>query len=209
MKNAEKARLTELVQLAVVNLTVAHPQIRNRIQKCAEKYSPTNLDRFRDLAEIAWWLIAVDAQSDAIQILDALCEVNDEYYWMFQALASAFATRSWLHTRAGESVQRIADAERAFDWFNREPNAKQVTKKEIQQNLKRFDDWMDRAINEKGVIHATQVLSHALRVLVIYQQFARCDFEPARSIEPHEYGDRIATALTMLRERLDGWGDTK
>ena len=49
------------------------------------------------MGELVWWLIAIGETADAMRLLDGLCELDDEYYWMFQALASSFAARAWLH----------------------------------------------------------------------------------------------------------------
>ena len=97
-----------------------YPALRERVERCAAKYSPINATQFRELAEMVWWLIALEEHGDALRLLDAMCEVDDESYWMFHALASAFATRAWLHARNEGVAQSNDDANRAAAWLGRE-----------------------------------------------------------------------------------------
>lgn len=99
MKQSEKLRLIKVTQNAISRIGNVHPEIRARANKYGVKFSPTNKTKFREICEIAWCLIATDAKTDAMRLLDALCELDDEYYWMFHHLASAFATRAWLHSK--------------------------------------------------------------------------------------------------------------
>src|SRR5262245_42819994 len=104
MKQTEKQRLTGITRKAVERIAGGHPQIKAYAEKAATKFSPTNAKTYRELSEIVWWLIAADAGEDAMALLDALCEVEDEYYWMFDALASSFATRAWLHSKQKDAA---------------------------------------------------------------------------------------------------------
>lgn len=114
MKQPEKQRLTDLTRKAVRRFVNEHKPIKIRAEKVAAKFSPTNADQFRQLSEIVWWLIAVEAFEDAMGLLDALCEVDDEYFWMFHALASSFATRAWLHSNQKQAAAARADAKVAL-----------------------------------------------------------------------------------------------
>jgi hypothetical protein len=205
MTKEEKLRLIGLTRTALAEIECAHPQIRARADKSAAKFSPTNAEQFRNLGEIVWCLIATDAKTDAMRLLDALCEHNDEYYWMFDALASAFATRAWLHSNRKDSAKSLSDAKAALEWIERDPNPKPVTRSEVIATLKRFDEWINRADKEKGVVTAVHVLSHALRVLVIYQQLAKAGCSAAKSIPSREYNTRISAGLIKLRHRIDAW----
>jgi hypothetical protein len=59
------------------------------------------MEQVREVAEICWWLIAIGRDKDAIPLLDALCQIDDDIYWMYEAMGSAFATRAWLHEQHG------------------------------------------------------------------------------------------------------------
>jgi hypothetical protein len=205
MKQTEKRRLTAITRKAVERIAPGHPQIKIHAEKAAEKFSPTNAEQFRKLSEIVWWLIAVDAREDAMGLLDALCEVDDEYYWMFHALASAFATRAWLHSKQKCAAAARIDAKAALGWIHRDPNAKAITKQEVAGAVKRFDDWLDRADSEKGTVTALQVLSHAMRVLVMYQQFAKAGDPAAKNVHSRDVTTRLESGIKKLRDRIDAW----
>jgi hypothetical protein len=49
------------------------------------------------------------------------------------------------------------------------------------------------------------VLSHALRVLVMYQQFAKAGDPAAKAIPSREYTSRMNLGLRELRRRIEGW----
>jgi hypothetical protein len=151
---------------------------------------------------MVWWLIAMEERRDALRLLDVLCELDDQYYWMFQALASVFATRAWLHAQNKSFAQSADDANRVAEWLRREPNAKPITKKETQANLRRFGDWVARAENERGDVTAANVLAHALRVLVIYDRLAAGGCQAAQVVPAAEYESKIQDALVQLRDRL-------
>jgi hypothetical protein len=204
MKQAEKQRLTALAREAVENLTCAE-KLKQRVAKIAGRYSPTNAEQYRKLAEVVWWLIAVDCDEDALAVLDALCEVNDESFWMFHALASALATRSWIRAKRGEKAAARADAQAALGWIERDPNPKAITQSEVRGALERFDGWLERAAGERGTVTTLQVLSHALRVLVMYSQFAVAGDPASKAIPAREFATRMDAALLELRRRMDGW----
>jgi len=205
MKQSEKQRLTALTRDAAARITGGPPKIKEYAEKAAAKYSPTNAGTYRTLAEIAWWLIAADAIEDALLLLDALCELDDEYYWMFHALGSAFATRAWLHARRKEAVAARDDAGSALQWIHRDPNAKAITESEVRGALKRFDDWLARAEREKGAMRALSVTSHAMRVLVMYQQFAKAGDPAAKVVAANEYAKRLNSGVQELRRRIESW----
>jgi hypothetical protein len=204
MNTAEKKRLIGLVQAAVADWKSVAPPIHERAQKLAAKYSPTNAAIFRDLSEIAWWLIATDALDEAAGLLDALCEVNDNLYWMPHALASAHATRAWVHGRRGDRKLSSQDAQAVLRCLERDINYKPVNKREALGAVKRFDGWLDRVEeHEAGApMRAASVLAHALRVLAIYQQLARAGCAAAKVLTPLEYRKRIEAAVRELRDRL-------
>jgi hypothetical protein len=205
MTKDEKLRLTNLTRAALTGIACEHPRIRAWADKCAAKFSPTNADQFRTIGELVWSLIAIDAATDALRLLDALCETDDELYWMFEALASAFATRAWLHSKNKAPAKSSSDAKTALGWLQRDPNPRPVTQAEVAGALKRFDGWVDRADKEKGHVTAVQVLSHALRVLVIYQQLAKAGCDAAKAVPWREYNTRISAGLARLRQRLDAF----
>jgi hypothetical protein len=205
MNAAEKKRLTSLVPAAVAKWPSVAPPIRERAQKLAAKYSPTNATSFRDLSEVAWWLIAVDALDEAIRLLDALCAVNDKLYWMPQALASAHASRAWAHGQRGDRKLSSQDARSVLRCLEQDPNYKPVTKREASNALKRFDGWLDRERRDesRAPLRAACVLAHALRVLVLYQQLAKADCPGAQGVTPPEYRKRMEAGLLRLRDRLE------
>jgi hypothetical protein len=205
MKQSEKHRLTGLTRIAVERIASGHPEIRARAKKAAAKFSPTNAEKFKELSEIVWWLIAVEAIDDAMGLLDALCEVNDEYYWMFHALASSFATRAWLHLKQKNATAALTDARTALQWIHRDPNAKAITIDEVRGSIKRFDGWLARADSERGTVTALHVLSHALRVLVMYQQFARAGDTAAKGIASQDFITRLDSGIRKLRLRIEAW----
>src|SRR5947209_14849058 len=145
MKQAEKQRLTALTRDAIAKLSACPPKVKEHAEKVAARYSPTNAEQYRRLSEIVWWLIAVDCVEDALGLLDALCQVDDEYYRMFHALGSAFATRAWLRARHEQTPAARQDARTALRWIGRDPNPKVITESEVRGALERFDGWMDRA----------------------------------------------------------------
>jgi hypothetical protein len=187
---------------AVGSLEISELKIRERIEKQSAKYTPTSYDRFREISEFVWWLIAWDAKADALRILNAMCELDDDTYWVFQALASALATRAWLYVEMGEEEQSLIDAQSALEWLKQEPNFKAITKAEIEDGLKRFDQWMERALSERGHATAAHVISHALRVLIIYQQIGKAGCQPAQSFRQEEFTARMESALAELKNRL-------
>jgi len=182
MKQSEKQRLMARIRDAVARMTVGNPRIKERAEKAAAKFSPTNAERYRTLSEIVWWLIAADCGEDAMALSGALCEVDDEYYWMFHALGSAFATRAWLNTKHNRAAAARDDARTALRWIHRDPNAKAITKSEARGALERFDGWLARAASEKGAMTALHVMSHAMRVLVMYRQFAKAGDPAAKAV---------------------------
>jgi len=205
MKQSEKLRLTKLTRDVIGSFHSVHPEIKVRAEKCAAKYSPTNAEKFKELAEIVWWLIATDAKADAMRLLDALCEVDDEYYWMFHALASLFATRAWLHATQDDLLASQNDAKTALIWVQRDPNPKPITETEVAQAIQRYDGWLNCVDNEKGAATAVQAISHALRVLVMYQQFANAGCLAAKSVPSQEFTTRIDSGISKLRQRIESW----
>jgi hypothetical protein len=205
MKQTEKQRLTGITRKAVERIASGHPQIKAYAEKAATKFSPTNAEQYRKLSEIVWWLIAADAGEDAMALLDALCEVDDEYYWMFHALASSFATRAWLHSKQKDAAAARTDARTALRWIHRDPNAKAITKDEVRGSIKRFDGWLDRAASERGTVTALHVLSHAMRVLVMYQQFAKAGDPAAKCVTSRDFTTRLDSGVRRLRHRIDTW----
>ena len=202
MKQAEKQRLAKLTRGAIERMS-DRSQIRVRAKKIGCKYSPTNADNYRELSEIVWWLIAANSYSDAMRLLDALCEVDDDLYWMFHALASSFATRAWLHARLKNRTASLSDAQAALRWIHRDPNPRPITKAEVSNSIKRFDEWLERADGENGSVTAAKVLSHALRVLVIYQQLAKGGDAAAKSVPSRDFNFRLNSAIKKLRTRID------
>ena len=205
MKQAEKQRLTDCTRDAINAFSCDKREIKSRAEKVALKFSPTNAAKFRELSEIVWWLIAVGSYSDALRLLDALCEIEDEYYWMFHAMASAFATRAWLKSKLKMPIEARHDAKTALAWIHRDPNPKAITKSEIDTSLKRFDSWLDRADSEIGIVTAMQVLSHALRVLVMYQQFGKAGDPASKNVPAREFTVRLNSGIGRLKSKLDTW----
>jgi hypothetical protein len=205
MNQTEKQRLTGITRKAVERIASGHAQIKTHAEKAAAKFSPTNAEQFRKLSEIVWWLIAADAREDAMALIDALCEVDDEYYWMFHALASSFATRAWLHAKQKNAAAARTDAKTALHWIHRDPNAKAIAQDEVRGAIKRFDDFINRADNEKGTATALQVLAHAMRVLVMYQQFAKAGDAAAKGVESREFTSRLDSGIKKLRDRIAAW----
>jgi hypothetical protein len=205
MKQAEKQRLTDCAREAINDIVCDHREIKSRAQKVGLRFSPTNADKFRELSEIVWWLIAVESYQDAMRLLDALCEIEDEYYWMFHAMASTFATRAWLNSRLKKTSEARHDAKKALAWILRDPNPKPITKLEIDKSLNRFDDWLERADNETGTVTAIQVLSHALRVLVMYQQFGKAGDPATKNVPVREFTIRLNSAIERLKSKLLAW----
>jgi hypothetical protein len=138
-------------------------------------------------------------------LLDALCAVNDDYFWMFHALASAFATRSWLNAKQGHATAARGDARTALRWIHRDPNAKAITEDEVRGALERFDGWLERAANEKGTVTALRVTSHAMRVLVMYQQLRKAGDPACKGIPSREFTSRLAAGLQELRRLVVTW----
>jgi hypothetical protein len=204
MKQSEKQRLAALTREAVAAIS-GSPKIKEYAEKAAAKFSPTNAEQYRKLSEIVWWLIAINRAEDAMVLLNALCEVDDEYYWMFHALGSAFATRAWLHTKQDEDAAAREDAQTALHWIQRDPNAKAITKSEINGALERFDGWLDRATGERGTMTALHVISHALRVLVMYHQFAKAGDPTAKAVRSREFTSRLDFGVRELRHRIESW----
>ncbi|MEZ6143687.1 MAG: hypothetical protein R3B84_24245 [Zavarzinella sp.] len=205
MKQAEKQRLTALTRDAVAQLTTCPSKVKEHAEKVAARYSPTNAEQYRKLSEIVWWLIAVDCVEDALGLLDAICEVDDNYYWMFHALGSAFATRAWLRARYEQVAAAREDALTALHWIGRDPNSKAITESEVRGALERFDGWLERAAGERGTVTALHVLSHALRVLVMYQQFAVAGDSAAKAIPPGEFTARLESGVQTLHRRINSW----
>ena len=203
MKQVEKKRLAALTQKAIRQIAKKHTEIKIRADKVGSRFSPTNADQYRELSEIVWWLIAVDAYSDAMRLLDALCEVDDEYYWMFHALASSFATRAWLHSKLKNATASRRDAKSALQWIHRDPNPKRITKTEVSDSIKSFDGWLDRAENDTGTVRALHVLSHAMRVLVMYQQFSKAGDAAARTVAAREFTSRLNSGIKKMRTRIE------
>lgn len=205
MKQSEKQRLTTITRGAVARITGSHPKIKEYAEKAAGKYSPTNAEHYRTLSEIVWWLIAVDSYKEAMSVLDALCEVDDEYYWMFHALASTFATRAWLHTKQKQAPAARGDARTALRWIHRDPNPKAITESEVCGAVLRFDDWLARAVEEKGTLTALHVISHAMRVLVMYQQFGKAGDSAAKSVRSRAFTTRLDSGVRELHRRIESW----
>ena len=205
MKRAEKERLTRITVDAIQRMDTTHPLIRAHADKIAAKFSPTNAGQFRTLSHVVWWLIANEEYAGAMALLDALCEIDEESYWTFHALASTFATRAWLHSRQKRAAAGRADAKAALRWIHRDPNPKAITKSEVKGAIKRFDAWLDRADREKGTLTALSVLAHGMRVLVMYQQFAKGGDVASRSFDPREFTTRLNLGIKKLRQRLDTW----
>lgn len=205
MQKAEKQRLTAVARDAVTQLSTCPPKVKEHAEKVVALYSPTNAEQYQKLSEIVWWLIAVDCVEDALRLLDALCEVDDEYYWMFHALGSAFATRAWLHAKHERAAAAREDARTALRWIGRDPNPKVITESEVRGALERFDGWLERAAGERGTVTALQVLSHALRVVVMYQQFGVAGDPAAKGVPSGEFTTRLESGVRELRRRIDGW----
>ena len=202
VKNAERKRLTVLMRDAVARLSSVPPKVRVRAEKAAAKYSPTNGEQYRDLAELTWLLIAAGCDDDAMGVLDALCEVDDKYYWMYDHIPLTFGTRAWLRTKIGDVDGSRDDARKVLEWLHRPKNAKPLTEADARDALKRFDIWLDRARNEKGAVTATHVLAHALRVLGAYEQCAAAGDPGAKSVESIDYSARMTTGVEELRRRI-------
>lgn len=205
MKKAEKQRLTTLVGEAAQGISCEHSLIKEHVARIASNYSPTNAEQYRSLSEIVWWLIAVGAHADAMRLLDAQCEVNDDYYWMFHALASSFATRAWLQSKHKHAAAARNDARTALEWIHRDPNPVVITKSEVNSSLERYDSWLSAADRDQGALNSLKVLSHALRVLVMYQQFAKAGDEAAKSVASRDYTTRLNSGVTKLRRQLEAW----
>jgi hypothetical protein len=205
MKMSEKQRLAGLTRAAVGRITGGHPKIMEHARKAAEKFSPVNAAHFRTLSEIVWWLIAADSGEEAMELLDALCEVDDEYYWMSHALASCFATRAWLNAKQKHAAAARGDARSALRWVHRDLNPKAITEKEVRGALKQFDGWLDRAAGERGTVTALRVTSHAMRVLVMYQQFAKAGDPASKSVPSREFTTRLDSGVQELRRLIDNW----
>jgi hypothetical protein len=203
MKQAEKQRLTALARDAASRLAACPPKVQEHAQRAADRYSPTNAKQYRKLSEIVWWLIAVDCVEGALGLLDALCEVEDGYYWMFHALGSAFATRAWLRAGQEQAVAALEDARTALRWIG--CDAKPITEPEVRGALERFDGWLERATGERGTVTALHVLSHALRVVVMYQQFAVAGDPAAKAVPSKEFTTRLESGVRELRRLIDGW----
>lgn len=200
MKTAEKQRLTQLVREATDSLSVTHPLVRDRLQRLAAKYSPTSFARFNEFADMVWWLIALNERDDAFRLLDALCEVDDDYYWMFEWMNYTFATRAWLHARARRPAKSAADAATAAAWLERDPNAKPVTRKQIRKCVKRATERI-HSDNTIGITTA-RVLSNALDLLVFCQQLAHTGCKAAQTVPIAEYDSLIEEGLTRLSKEL-------
>jgi hypothetical protein len=205
MKQAEKHRLTALTREAVTHLSSCPPQVKEHAEKVVARYSPTNAEQYRKLSEIVWWLIAVDCVEDALRLLDTLCEVDDEYYWMFHALGSAFATRAWLHAKHEQAAAAREDALTALRWIGRDPNPKAITESEVRGALERFDGWLEQAAAERRTTAALHDLAHALRVVVMYQQFGVAGDPAAKAVPSGEFTTRLESGVRELRRRIDGW----
>jgi hypothetical protein len=54
-------------------------------------------------------------------------------------------------------------------------------------------------------VTALNVLSHALRVLVMYQQFAVAGDPAAKSVPASEFTTRLESGIRELRRRIDAW----
>lgn len=199
MTKAEKLRLTERVQGAVVALDLEHALCRQYLDKSAAAFSPTNCNRFRDMLHGAWWLIALEAFDDARRLLDALCEVDDDFYWMFEWLASTFATRAWLSAQQGNTEASRADAEAVCRWLARDPNAKSPQVSEYRKALERCGTLYAAAEKETSAKSSASTLCTALILLVLYQQMAHARAE-------HEavshYDEHLTATRTLLKQKL-------
>ncbi|WP_184192255.1 hypothetical protein [Armatimonas rosea] len=191
--------MTERVQGEVAALRVENLLCRQYLAKSAAAFSPTNFNRFRDMLHGAWWLIALEAYDDAKRLLDALCEVDDDFYWMFEWLASTFATRAWLYSQQGNTEASQADAEAVCRWLARDPNAKPLRVAEYHKALERCDIWYTPAENDSSVKSSASMLCTALTLLVLYQQMAQARAEPE---EAQGYAERITVALALLKQKL-------
>lgn len=205
MKQAEKQRLMALTRDAVALISSSPPKIKEYAEKAAAKFSPTNAEQYRKLSEIVWWLIAVDRDQEAMGLLDALCEVDDEYYWMHHALGCAFATRAWLHAKQGQPAASKEDARTALRWIHSDPNAKPIAASEVRGAFERFDGWLECAAGERGAMTALDVISHAMRVLVMYQQFAEAGDPAAGTFPPDDFTTRLDSGVRELRLRIEKW----
>lgn len=205
MKLIEKQRLTALVRTAVDRISDDRSQIKTRALKAAAKYSPTNAEQYRALSEIVWWLIAAEANDEALELLDALCAVDDEYYWMFHALASSFATKAWLNAKQGRSEAAQSDACAALAWVHRDPNPQPITETEVRGRIERFDEFVVAGLEAKGITSALNYFAHALRILVMYQQFREAGDPACRLVAAEDYQARMTAAVRHLRTRLDAW----
>lgn len=205
MTQAEKHRLTVLTRDSAARIVITHPKIKEHIDRAVRSYSPTNAKQYRALAEIVWWLIASDSADAAADLLDALCELDDDIYWMPHALASAFATRAWLNAQRKRATEARTDARSALRWVQRDVNYRAITAVETRHAIERFDGWLSRAEGERGTLTALQVISHALRVLVMYQQLGRAGDAAAKTIPAREYSNRLDAGLLALRRRIDSW----
>jgi hypothetical protein len=199
MTKVEKVRLTELAQGAVAALEVENALCRQYLEKSAAAFSPTNFNRFRDMLHGAWWLIALEAYDDAKRLLDALCEVNDDFYWMFEWLASTFATRAWLYAQQGTIEASQADAEAVCRWLARDPNAKPLRVAEYHKALERCGIWYASAVKETSVKSSASMLCTAMILLVLYQQaaYARAEHEAVS-----RYDEHLTAARTLLKQKL-------
>jgi hypothetical protein len=205
MKKAEKERLTSLMHEATARVNGLPMKVQQHFAKVAAKYSPTNKEQVRGMAEICWWLIAIDREPDALPVLDALCQVDDDFYWMYEAFGSVFATRAWLHERHGRFADAQADAIKGVHWLMRAYKAGEMTETEVRKALERVDVWFARADGERGFQTAAHVLSHALRVLVMYRQFATAGDPAAGAIPPEEFATRVRSGVAALRARIETW----
>lgn len=199
MTKVEKLRLTERVQGAVAVLGVESSFCRQYLEKSGAAFSPTNFNRFRDMLHGAWWLIALEAYDDAKRLLDALCEVDDDFYWMFEWLASTFATRAWLYSQQGNTEASQADAEAVCRWLARDPNAKPRKASEYRKALERCDIWYASVEKETSVKSSASTLCSAMILLVLYQQVAYACTEPE---EAQGYAERITATLALLKQKL-------
>ena len=199
MTKAEKLRLTELVKDAAVALGVENLFGSKHLEKSTASFSPANFNSFRDVLHGVWLLIALEAYDDAKRLLNALCEVNDDFYWMFEWLGATFATRAWLHFQQGELAASQADGEVVLHWLERDPNAKPLRASEYRKTLERCDILYVSAEKEKSVKSSAGSLCTALIVLVLYQQTAHARTEPE---EAHGYEERITATLALLKQKL-------
>ncbi len=199
MTNVEKTRLIKGVQEAVAVLEVENLLCRQQVQKSAATFSPTNFNSFRELLHLIWWLIALESYGDAQRLLDALCEVNDEFYWMFEWLGATFAARAWLHSQQGETEASQLNASELLHWLARDPNAKSLRVSEYRKALERCDIWYASAEKDKSVKSSASSLCTALILLALYQQAAHASAEQE---QVQSYEEHIAAALTLLKQKL-------